>query len=181
MKRITFPSVMIAAALTTGIITLALVLICRYYSAGWLLALTITFGTTCYHFSMRLLVGALVPNRFDYRNRWFQPKGFEVSLYRKLQVKRWKDHMPIYDPRLFSLQENTLEQVVRNMCQAEVVHEIIVLCSFIPLLFSVALDSFWEFLITSVLAAGLDTVFVMMQRYNRPRLVRILEKQTSRK
>jgi len=56
------------------------------------------------------------------------------------------------------------------------VHEVIVALSFVPVIFSVWFESFGVFLITSVLAAGFDMMFVIMQRYNRPRLVRLLEK-----
>lgn len=168
---------MIGTALISGVLTLVFILLQRHFSAGWLRSLAITFGTTFYHFAMRLAVGSVVPNTFDHRSPWFQPKSFEADLYKKLHLKKWKDHMPTYDPRLFSLKDNTLDGIVKNMCQAEVVHEVIALCSFIPLLFSLVWDSFGVFLITSLLAAALDLSFVMLQRYNRPRLVRLLEKQ----
>lgn len=181
MKKLTFRGAILAAAILTGLLTALTALGYRMYPAGWLLSCAITFGTTFYHFAMRLLVGALVSNRFDCRSPWFQPKAFEAPLYKALKVKKWKDRMPTYDPRLFCLTENTLEQIVRNMCQAEVVHEVIVLLSFVPMLFSLVWGSFPVFLITSILAAGIDTLFVMLQRYNRPRLVRLMNKQHSRR
>ena len=159
----------------------AAALVCGYLyrlsSQGLLLTFAISFGTTCYHFAMRLLVGVIIPNRFDPQAKWFQPKSFEAVLYRFLRVKHWKKHMPTYDPRLFSLQENTAEQIAANMCQAEVVHETIILCSFLPLLFSLVWGDFPIFLITSLAAALLDTLFVIMQRYNRPRILRLMTKK----
>lgn len=177
MKKLTFRGFIVAAALILGLLTALTALGCRLYPAGWLLSCAITFGTTFYHFAMRLLVGHLIPNTFDHRRAWFQPKAFEKKLYRLLRVKKWKDHMPTYDPRLFSLTENSLEQIVSNMCQAEVVHEVIVLFSLVPMLFTLLWDSFFVFFITSILAAALDTTFVILQRYNRPRLVRLLSKK----
>ena len=94
-----------------------------------------------------------------------------------MRVKHWKDHLPTYDPRLFSLQDNSLECIVKNTCQAEVVHEVIMVCSFLPLLASLLWGDFWVFMATSVTAALIDSVFVMLQRYNRPRLMRLQEKQ----
>lgn len=164
-------------AFSAGLCTL----IYRFTPLGWLLSCAITFGTTFYHFAMRLLVGYLVPNTFDYRSAWFRPKPFEAKLYRKLRVKKWKDRMPTYDPRLFSMAENTPEQILKNMCQSEVVHEIIVLLSFLPLLFTLIWDDFFVFLITSVLAAVADTSFVILQRYNRPRVERLINKQNIRR
>lgn len=104
-------------------------------------------------------------------------KTFEQKLYKKLRVKHWKDHMPTYAPASFSLQENTLEQIVDNCCVSEAVHEVIILFSFVPLIFAFWWGIFPVFLITSLLAAAIDGSFVIIQRYNRPRLVRILAKK----
>lgn len=177
MKKNIFPSVMIGTAGISCFLCILLTALYLYFDAGWLLSLAITVGTICYHFSMRLLVGALIPNRFDPESRWFQPHKAETALYKKLRVKYWKDHLPTYDPRLFSMQDNTLEGIVKNTCQAEIVHEVIIVCSFIPLLASLLWGEFWVFATTSVIAALLDSVFVMLQRYNRPRLMRLLGKQ----
>lgn len=179
MKKLTFRDWILIFAIFTGLATALAALGYVLLSAGWLLTVAISFGTTFYHFAMRLLVGYFIPNTFDYRRAWFQPRSFEKKLYRFLRVKKWKDRMPTYDPRLFCLTENSLAQIVNNMCQAELVHEVIAVLSFLPLLFSFVWDSFWVFLITSVLAAAIDTLFVMLQRYNRPRLVKILTKQRS--
>lgn len=171
---------MIGTACISFMLCILWLVLYLYCDAGWLLSLAITFGTISYHFSMRLLVGALIPNSFDPNHCWFRPRKAETALYKKLRVKFWKDHLPTYDPRLFSLQNNTLEGIVRNTCQAEIVHEIIIVCSFLPLLASLLWGEFWVFATTSVIAALLDSVFVIIQRYNRPRLMRLLEKQFKR-
>ena len=181
MKQPTFRGAMIAAAVITGLFTLLTTLGYAFFCTGWLLSTAVTFGTTFYHFAMRLAVGYLIPNRFDYHSKWFRCKRFEAPLYKVLRVKKWKDHMPTFDPQLFSISETPLENIVRNMCQAEVVHEVIILFSFVPLLFYLIWDSFFVFFITSVLAAAVDILFVIMQRYNRPRLVRLMNKQLSRR
>ena len=85
--------------------------------------------------------------------------------------------MPTYDPAAFSMRNNSLEQIVYNSCVSEAVHEVIVLFSFVPLLFTFLWGALPVFLITSMLAAAFDSCFVMMQRYNRPRLLRILSKK----
>lgn len=180
MRISKFALTMQVTAICTAVLTALFSLLYYYLGQPALLSLAITFGTTCYHFSMRLLVGALIPNNFDYRRRWFQCSHFETDLYKKLRLKQWKGQLPTYNPRLFSLHDNSLEQIVRNMCQAEVVHEIIILCSFVPLLFSMVWDSFGTFLITSVLAACFDALFVMLQRFNRPRIIKMLEMQSRR-
>lgn len=162
-----------------GISTAVLSVIYRCYPSDWLLSTAITAGTTFYHFAMRLVVGTVVPRciRRPVKGRWFAQKPFEPRLYAALRVKQWKDHMPTYDPASFSLKSNSLEQIVHNSCVSEAVHEVIVLLSFVPILFAFFWGALPVFVITSILAALFDSCFVMMQRYNRPRLLHILEKR----
>ena len=171
-----FPAVMKTTAAVLALVTAVLVGIYLQAPNGAVLTAAISFGTACYHFAMRLLVGHLVPP-VKGTSPWFRPRRWEAPFYRFLGVKHWKKRLPTYDPRQFSLKENTAQQVVRNMCGAEVVHEIIMLCSFLPLLTVPFFGEFWTFLITSVLSALFDSLFVMAQRYNRPRLERIVQKQ----
>lgn len=166
-------------AAVSCVVTVVFSALYLFFFRDWLLSAAITTGTTCYHFGMRLLVGALVPP-VNGTSRWFRPRKWEAAFYRLLRVKSWKQHLPTYDPQQFSLKENTLEQVIRNMCGAEIVHEVIMVCSFLPLLVIPVFGSWPVFLITSVLSALFDSLFVMAQRYNRPRLERIYKKQGAR-
>lgn len=61
-------------------------------------------------------------------------------------------------------------------CQSETVHEVNMLLSFVPLLFSIWFGSLDVFLITSCGAA----LFVIMQRYNRPRLMRLMRRSSTK-
>lgn len=66
------------------------------------IALTITIGVSLYHFAMRLAVGTvvdfLIKNTADHENAWFREKSFESKLYKRLGVRKWKKHLPTYDP-----------------------------------------------------------------------------------
>lgn len=176
-----FPLVIKTLAAVSSALTLLFAVLYPLLPQAWLLCAAISCGTTAYHFLMRLLVGALLPKltdyRFDYRHPWFQPRSWEHSLYRLLKLKKWKGNLPTYSPEQFSLKHNSLHRVIQNMCGAELVHEVIMVLSFLPLTFALPFGAFPVFLITSVLAALYDSVFVMAQRFNRPRLVRIYEKQ----
>ena len=159
------------------------VLIVVYWStqADWVLSCAISFGTTLYHFVMRLAVGFCIPlciKKYDFQNWWFHPRKWEKALYRKLNVRTWKHKLPTYDPSQFSTDHYTLPEIVQNMCQAEIVHEVIVLLSFVPLAFIPLFGAFPVFLATSLASALMDCVFIIAQRYNRPRLIRIIEKGT---
>ena len=150
------------------------------YRGELFLILSITFCTALYHFAMRLFVGEIC-NKFIEPNlncssEWFKEKKFEKKLYKLLKVKKWKKFAPTYSPESFSLESNSKEDIIRTMCGAEVVHELIIVFSFLPLIFSGLLDSFYEFLFTSIIAALVDSVFVIIQRFNRPRVIKLLKR-----
>ena len=148
------------------------------------LSLCISFGTVFYHLAMRLTVGHIydhaMQNRANLSSKRWQLRPWEKSLYEKLGVKKWKGNMPTYDPELFSPQKHSWEEIAQAMCQAELVHSTIIPLSFLPLLAAIPWGSFGVFLITSLLAACYDAIFVIMQRYNRPRIMRLLKKENQR-
>lgn len=67
------------------------------------------------------------------------------------------------------------------MCQAELVHEVNVILSFLPVVFSYWFGALAVFIVTSLLAALFDMIFVIMQRYNRPRILRLIQKKKDEK
>ena len=141
---------------------------------------TITVGVTLYHFAMRLAVGAAVnwamQNHVNYKNIWFREKRFEARLYKWMQVRKWKKYIPTYDPGVFDASRKTVKEIVGATCQAEVVHEIIMVFSLLPVTLIPALGGGAALVITSVLSMLTDSVFVVLQRYNRPKLVRVMER-----
>lgn len=148
------------------------------YRAGLpLLPLAITFGTIAYHLWVRLIIGAVfdavMGNRADYTRRWYQPRAWEPRLYDVLGVRRWKSKMPTYAPEAFDPAKHSWHEIAQAMCQSELVHETNVLFSLVPVLFSLWFGEAAVFIVTSVLAAAFDLVFVIMQRYNRPTVIRI--------
>ena len=182
-RRHRFPAVMNSPAALTAAATAGLAWAYALHPQGWVLALAITCGTVCYHFAMRLLVGAVVPlfaGSFHPDQPWFRQRGWEPKLYARLKLKSRKSGIPTYDPGQFDLTVLPLSQVVRNMCSAEVVHEVIMLLSFVPLLFAIPFGEFPVFFITSVLSAGFDGIFVITQRFNRPRLVKLMKKKEAK-
>lgn len=145
---------------------------------GVFLTLAITFGTAAYHFCIRLFIGTLLPRAMkkpaDYTKKWYQQRPWEQTLYAKLGVKKWKRNMPTYNPELFDISKHSFEEIAQAMCQAELVHEVNIVFSFVPVVCTVWFGAFAVFLVTSLLSAAYDLLFVMMQRYNRPRILRII-------
>ncbi len=167
------------------VISVALTLICGilyYFTAlDFLLTTAIIFGTTAYHLLMRLLVGFVInlilKNQVNYRRRWFIVGEKEQKFYKMLKVKRWKNNMPSYDPNLFDNKSHSWEEIAQAMCQAELVHEVIVVLSFLPILAYIPFGALPVFIITSLLSACFDMMFVIMQRYNRPRIIKLINKR----
>lgn len=172
--------IMNSTAVIAAVCTIIFIILYEIYQQDIWLTLAITFGTIGYHFVMRLVIGLvvnkLIKHPFLYNNRWFSSKSFEKYLYRKLKVKNWKRKMPTYNPDSFSLEKHTLEEIIQNMCISEIVHEVIIVFSFFPLFMAIPFGTFPVFLITSICAACVDATFVIMQRYNRPRLAKIMKR-----
>lgn len=141
----------------------------------------ITSMTVCYHFTIRLVIGnitdVIMRNEADWRKPWFREKPFEQKLYKKLKVKRWKDRLPTFDENLFAFGKTPTERMIGATCQSEIVHELDIVASLAAILFAIPFGEVWVFLITSILGAAFDLLFVIMQRYNRPRLVRSLRRR----
>ncbi len=147
----------------------------------WLETVAISLGITSYHFLMRLLVGffwnCTLHNRADHKRWWFRQRSFEPHLYKLLRVKRWKNRMPTFESGFFDIRQRSLHEIIGATCQAELVHETIIVLSFLPIILSYCFGALPVFVITSVVSALIDAVFVIIQRYNRPRLVALAERK----
>lgn len=144
----------------------------------WMRTCAITFGTTFYHFVIRFLspviLTGLFHGNYDWQSPWFRPRPWEAGLYRRLKVKRWKRYAPAYDPRQFSLRLHRPEEILRNMCHAEVCHELIAALSLCSMGFALFFGAFAVFAATGIASALFDLVFVVIQRFNRPRIAKLL-------
>ena len=144
-------------------------------------SLAVTFGTFSYHIFMRLAVGkavdSIMGNQADYYAPWFREKKFERPLYRFFRVNRWKEYMPTYDASLYSVKSHSYHEIAMAMCQSEVVHEVSALLSILPIFAAFFLDALPVFLTVSVIGVAVDLAFAAIQRYNRPRVIRLMERE----
>jgi len=170
-------------------VSLVLMFVCFgiYRAAGWgiLTTLGIISMTVCYHFTIRLFIGnivdAVMRNEADWRKPWFRQRTFEEKLYKNLKVKRWKDRLPAIEENAFRFGKQPIERIIGATCQSEVIHELDVLASLAAILFAIPFGDLWVFLITSILGAAFDMIFVIMQRYNRPRLLKFAMRKSKRR
>lgn len=152
------------------------------FGQGWMLSAYVTFLTISYHFVMRLIVGQLVTVR--YRNRKFNLNSpgfrlypFESELYKKLKVKKWKANVITAKPEQFDISKNSMESLLHHIAQAELVHRIIMVLSFAPLVLIIPYGSPIIFIMTSIFSCLIDLQFVIIQRYNRPRVIKLMERR----
>lgn len=171
-------------------ITLILAAICFYIyytnvnHSKVVLWIGITAFTIMYHLWLRIIMGnvsKLFKNNINYNQWWFKERKFEKKLYKILKVKKWKGKALTYNPELFSLKDYSLEEIASTMTKAETDHWINEIISLSTLLFGLMWGHVWIFLITAIIAMLFDAQFIVIQRYNRPRIIRILQKQKRRK
>ncbi len=159
-------------------VTVALGSLYKHTGRGLTLTFAIICGTVAYHFCVRLFIAELfnhfMDNRADCSKKWYQLYRWEERFYKVIRVKQWKQKMPILDPRFFDPAVRTWDEIAQAMCQAELVHETNVVVSFVPIFFATWFGALPVFLITSILGALSDLVFVFIQRYNRPRVMRMI-------
>ncbi len=148
----------------------------RNTSRNAFMTLGVTFMTICYHFTVRLVIGEFAGRinleSFDFDAGRFREFGFERKLYRALRVRKWKKFIPTYDEKQFSFKECSLGDLARATCRAEVTHWLCILASLATIFFSTWFGSTAAFVITGIFGALIDLVFVIVQRYNRPRLLK---------
>ena len=167
-------------------VTVVVAMICfwLYYNnicpSGVVLWTGIVAFVVMYHFWVRIIMGnvsKLFKKHINYKQWWFREKKFESGLYKVLKVKDWKGKALTYNPESFSLKQNSLEDIANTMVKSEIDHWINEVISLSTLLFIIPWGAVWPFVISAIVAMVFDSQFIIIQRYNRPRVVRILEKR----
>lgn len=135
-----------------------------------------------YHLWGRIIMGNVT--KLFHINRdhwWFKERGFEKKLYKLLRVKKWKDKAPTYNPELFDVKGRTMSEIADTMTKAETDHWVNEGISLVSILFSFIWGETWIFVLTAVAAMLFDAQFIVIQRYNRPKVLRILKMQEARR
>ncbi len=164
---------------------LALLCLTLYYSgvspSSAILWTGIVFMTIYYHLQLRLLMGNVTKLiKFSPESFFFREKPFEKKLYKFLKVKKWKGKALTYNPELYDVSTRTPLQITNATLKAEADHWINILIAFSTAVFGIIWGNLWIFLLTAFLASLFDLQFIFIQRFNRPRLLK-LSKRTNKK
>lgn len=131
-----------------------------------------------YHLWLRIIMGNITKLfKLSYKMKWFKQRRFEKPLYEFLMVKKWKKKALTYNPELFSLKKYSYREIANTMTKAETDHWINELISLSSLLFALVWGRFPVFLITCIAAMLFDGQFIIIQRYNRPRILKLAGKK----
>lgn len=163
------------ATLLSGILLLLNAVLYLTSPSTLLLGLTITFLVTLYQLGMRLIVGNLIePHlKINPNNSWFRVGKREQHLYRLIKVKRWKKFLPTYSPAKYDPHQHSLTDLIQTMCLAEVDHEIMFAFSYLPIILIILFGDPVIFISSSVIVSLIEIPFIILQRFNRQRLVAI--------
>lgn len=134
---------------------------------------------------MAFFLGQLLPRRnfdydtFPYRSFKWERQGL---VYTKIGIQYWKDAVPDMSQYIRSVMRKKisvfrsadyLDSLIRETCVAELVHYMLMLLSPVFLLFMEGAAG-W---IGALSYCIVNLPFVLIQRYNRPRLVQLMRRQ----
>lgn len=136
------------------------------------------------------LIGQLLPrslydpDKFPYRAFRWENGG---HIYEKLGVHKWKDHVPdmsriipgmVKKKAALARTPESMLILVKETCGAELIHWLLIV--FISPLVGQAFEGWMRAFAAGAYALG-NLLFVIIQRYNRPRLMEIYRRMEMRR
>lgn len=107
------------------------------------------------------------------RSFLFRQHKWENSFYTTLKVKNWKTKFGTYDKSLFKVDGASLSKTVIVTAQSELVHLVAACLSFVPLFLCQYFSNIPLLIVLCILFSALNLPYIIIQRYNRPRIMRL--------
>ncbi|WP_078080492.1 hypothetical protein [Planococcus faecalis] len=118
----------------------------------------------------------LLPKGIFQKNFFFKEKSFESNLYKSIRIKKWKDKLPVMNSTLKGLNNELnpayLDKMISQTYYAEFGHLIIAVLGFLCI-FVNPNEYFLMAFISAIVNFFIHIPFCLIQRYNRPRLVKV--------
>lgn len=139
-------------------------------------------GILSHFFGQALPRARFDAGRFPYRAAKWENGG---KVYEKLGIKHWKDHLPdmskimpdMVKKKMSAVKEQGMDVLIEETCVAECVHWTLIVLS-------LGIFAFWRdawavvfWLVYNILG---NLPFIIIQRYNRPRLVMLEQRRRRR-
>lgn len=132
-------------------------------------------------------IGRIYPRKLIYEKK-FPFKSFKFEnygkIYEKLKIKKWKDKLPdasviinkivpgfMPKKRLDEFSKDKIQTLIKESCIAEINHFIVSILG----LYCIRIWKKSGGLIISILYIIFNIPFILIQRYNRPRLLKMLD------
>ncbi len=134
-----------------------------------------TMGILAFFIGEKLPREKFDPEKFPFKCAKWEKEG---KIYDNLGLRYWKTHVPDmskYFPRAFSKQGNFsrdpahLRRLVQETCSAEAVHWALIALSFV---FPILMDELGGLAMVLYIIGNLASIVI--QRYNRPRIMKII-------
>ena len=126
------------------------------------------------------LLGRIVPKRWFCADRFpFRVRPWEQTLYQALRVKQWQNRLPDMSrilPKLMPPKKMTadygsrLPRMLQETCVAEFIHVLLSILGFGAVFI---VGGAWGWIISIVYFLAGNLPYIIIQRYNRPRLLRL--------
>ncbi len=182
--RISGPAVFMYSVMVFCVVSCAVGFFLYYwgiYDSAAVLWCSIVLFMILYHFGLRIafgLVTKLLP--INYNHPWYRQRRFEKKLYKLLKVRLWKDKVLTFEPDKYDFQNRTLEELAATMAKSELDHWINEAISVSSIFFFFIWGCFPAFFITAVAAMIFDAQFIIVQRYNRPIVLKLMNMKENR-
>ena len=169
---------------STMALTVLVAAICFYlyysdtYSNGAVLWCAVVSFMILYHFGLRILMGEITKRfKINFRHPFYKERRFEKRLYKLLKVRKWKDKVLTFEPEKYNFKTRTLDELATTMAKSELDHWINEIISIISIFFTFIWGCAPAFLISAIAAMLFDAQFIVVQRYNRPIVIRLSERK----
>ena len=138
--------------------------------------------TILYQLELRLVFGKINGRlHINYKQRWFRSLAFERRFYELLRVRKWRGKVLTYNPELFTLHNHTMEEIANTMAKVELDHWANVIISLTTVILGFIWGALPVFIAAAVFAILFDYQFIVVQRYNRPGVVKVIELQNKKR
>ena len=137
------------------------------------LLLAVFLAVASHYIGQALPRESFFADRFPYRSFAFEKNG---SIYRRIGVHKWMDMVPDMSRVMGDMTAEDVRVLIRETCVAEHVH--FMLCVVFLFVSRFWVDSTWVFF--WVIYAVCNLPFIIIQRYNRPMLLRLLARMEAR-
>lgn len=134
-----------------------------------------------------LIIGLILPRDwFDFSNKLFAERKWEGGFYNKLYINKWKNKLPdmskyiklMIAKKLYGQESaDDIRRLIEETCVAETAHIALIVLS-------LGMIAVWQSaggVICCVLYALGNVPYIMIQRYNRPRLMKMMKRLEKRK